>query len=244
MSRTKQKKNAYQKIAAIETTSPVMSLALYEHETMVAEYRLHRQMTHSEKLISTLSWMIKENGWEQGPDVLAVDVGPGSFTGIRVGVSMVRALAQAWDIPVVGVKSLDVLAEGAGNWPGLLCSVIDALRNEVFEARYARMKTIKKITDYRLVGMSVLLESLRRHSKQILFIGSGAHVHARNIQAVLGDKAYVAPDYLSFPFASGVARLAIRMLGRASVSSYENIQPFYIRRPAAEERLKAEREKL
>jgi len=239
MSGRRQKKTAYEKIAAIETTCPYMSLALYDGLTQVSEYRLHAQRAHSEKLVSTLSWIIQESGWEQGPDALAVDVGPGSFTGIRVGLSMARALAQGWNIPLAGVPSLDVLAEGAGAWQGIICCIIDALRDEVFEARYQTVNTTKKISHYRLIGIRTLLASLRRDAGQILFVGSGASVHRHTITEVFKTEAHIAPEHICFPYASGVARIAGRKLQRMRASSFEDVHPFYMRRPAAEERLPA-----
>lgn len=231
----KAKKENTRKIIAVETSSRIMSVALAENDRIVSEYYSHHQFDHSEKLLPALQWLLREQGWDSGPDMLVVDIGPGSFTGIRIGVSAVRGLAQAWKIPVRGISSLDVLAEAVGTWDGTICCMIDALRGEVFEARYNGDQPVKKISSYQLVTIENLINSVRKTADNIFFIGTGAMLHAAYIKNTMKEKAFFAQGNLNMPSASMIAKCAERTIRKSE--TYKKILPFYIRMSAAEERL-------
>ncbi len=229
-------------ILGIETTSKICSVAVLEDESLVGEYILNIKGKHSEKLFSGLNKILMDlkinikdlNG-------VSVSTGPGSFTGIRVGISAVRALAQALEIPVVGVSSLDVLAFSTFPCNFIVCSVIDALRGEVYTALY-RTSVEEKIADYRLIKIEDLLRDLdefsRLHQEKILFVGDGVPLHRKIIETVLKERAVFASFRNLFPSASNVAWLGKGELQKGKGKKYSKILPLYIRRPTAELGLK------
>jgi len=237
----KQRKNignkSIEKILAVETTGSALSLALCEKGVVTAEYRSNQKIYHSEKLIPALEWLMRENDWVHPPDAVAVDIGPGSFTGIRVGIAMTRALALAWKVRLIGIKSLDAIALGAGVWKGRVVSLIDALRGEVFSAEYHKDASLHMTRKYRLLSINTLLKDLDTINEPVLCIGSGVLSHGDMIRKVLKKKAYIADVAYHVPSASCVALLAAEKVTRRKYD-IEHVEPFYLRRPAVEERKK------
>lgn len=230
------KKKKSKKIIAIETSNRIMSLALYDTDRIISVYQSELQRDHAEKLIPMLERLMQKAHWLKPPDMVAVDIGPGSFTGIRIGVSTARALAQSWGIPLIGIQSLDVLGEAAGTHDGLICCVLDALRGEVFEAQYTYLSSLKRISDYRLINMQKLLKEFSKTSGHIYFIGTGIELYKQDIAKKLQKKALFASADMHIPRAVEVALRAAKT-AKTSSGNYEKVLPFYIRKPAAEERI-------
>ncbi len=230
------------KVLGIETTSKICSVAVLEDENLAGEYILNIKGKHSEKLFSGLDKILTDLKINiKDLKGVGVSTGPGSFTGIRVGISAVRALAQALEIPVVGVSSLDILAFSAFPCDFIVCPVIDALRGEVYTALY-RTSVEEKIADYRLIKIEDLLRDLdkfsRLHQEKILFVGDGVTLHREIIENVLGRRAVFASFRNLFPFASNAAWLGKEELQKGKGEKYSKILPFYIRKPTAELGLK------
>ena len=229
------------KILGVETTSKVSSIAILENEELMGEYILNIKGKHSEKLFSGLDKILTDLKIEiRELNSIAVSIGPGSFTGIRVGISAVRGLAQGLGVPVVGVSSLDVLALSAFPTGFFVCPIIDALRCEVYTALY-KADIEGKVTDYQLIKIEDLLKNLNQFSKKyqalIVFLGDGALLHKEAIKSVLDKRAIFASFRNVFPSASNVAWLGKRELERGKGKKYSEILPLYIRRPTAELRI-------
>ncbi|MCK5533894.1 tRNA (adenosine(37)-N6)-threonylcarbamoyltransferase complex dimerization subunit type 1 TsaB [bacterium] len=230
------------KVLGIETTSKICSVAVLENENLAAEYILNIKGRHSEKLFSGLNKILTDLGIKiKDLEGIGVSIGPGSFTGIRVGISAVRGLAQALKIPIVGVSSLDILALSVFPCDFFVCPIIDALRKEVYTALY-RTKVTEKIMEYQLIKIEELLKNLyefnQRHQGKILFVGDGVSLHREIIKNMLGKKAVFASFRNVFPTASNVAWLGKEELQRGKGKKYNKIFPLYIRRPTAELGLK------
>ncbi|MCK4532689.1 tRNA (adenosine(37)-N6)-threonylcarbamoyltransferase complex dimerization subunit type 1 TsaB [bacterium] len=230
------------KVLGIETTSKICSVAVLEDGNLAGEYILNIKGKHSEKLFSGLNKILMDLKINiKDLEGISVSTGPGSFTGIRVGISAVRALAQALEIPVVGVSSLDVLAFSTFPCDFIVCPIIDALRGEVYTALY-RTKIEEKIADYKLIKIEDLLRDLdkfsRLHQEKILFVGDGVTLHWKIIEKVLGKRAVVASFRNLFPSASNAAWLGKEELQKGKGEKYSKILPLYIRRPTAELGLK------
>ncbi|MFH1379466.1 MAG: tRNA (adenosine(37)-N6)-threonylcarbamoyltransferase complex dimerization subunit type 1 TsaB [bacterium] len=224
------------KIAAIETSGRVMSIALCENGRLQADFSADDNLYHSEKIIPAFKNILYKNDWKK-PEMLAVDIGPGSFTGIRIGITIARALAQSWGIPLIGVCSLDVLAESVSNWTGKIYCLIDALRNEVYIAEYRYDKKLTRTSAYGLIAIEAFISrTIHNKEKNILCIGSGAELHARRLKDSLG-KNICFNESVNIPAASSAARIASRYPGDITQLDYTSVEPLYIRKPTVEERL-------
>ncbi len=230
------------KVLGIETTSKICSVAVLEDGNLAGEYILNIKGKHSEKLFSGLNKILMDLKINiKDLEGIGVSIGPGSFTGIRVGISAVRALAQALEISVVGVSSLDILAFSTFPCDFIVCPIIDALRGEVYTALY-RTSVEEKIVDYRLIKIEDLLRELDKFSRleqeKILFVGDGVTLHRKIIEKVLGRRAVLASFRNLFPSASSAAWLGKEELQKGKGEKYSEILPLYIRRPTAELGLK------
>ncbi|MBD3271957.1 MAG: tRNA (adenosine(37)-N6)-threonylcarbamoyltransferase complex dimerization subunit type 1 TsaB [Elusimicrobia bacterium] len=222
------------RLLAIETSGRYLSLAYRKNRRECSDYQNIRTGFHSENLFPALKQLFRGSEKNTVPDFIAVDIGPGSFTGIRVGIAMARALGQAWKRPLIGVVSLDALAWSVIGYAGHVCCIIDALRDEVFESQYRCGGTVQRISPYRLIPITALCRELSGMKEKIFFIGSGAAAHADAIKTACGNNAVIARERQNYPHARCVLHAA--MSGSFTPVRYEAIEPLYIRRPTVEER--------
>jgi tRNA threonylcarbamoyladenosine biosynthesis protein TsaB len=224
------------KIIAIETTGSIMSIALAENGAVLASYRAVARQ-HSELVIPVIERLMKEHKWHGKPDGIAVDIGPGSFTGIRIGISVSRALAQAWQIPLYGAVSLDILAQGVvPGENGLVCSAIDALRGEVFTALYQCGTAAQRFSDYELLSITTVIERLYAMKKKVLFVGSGALLHQELIRSHMKSRAYFTDEDKQYPSAEALIHHTDAQT-RENAVTCQTIEPFYMRQPPMVERM-------
>ncbi|MBN1385092.1 MAG: tRNA (adenosine(37)-N6)-threonylcarbamoyltransferase complex dimerization subunit type 1 TsaB [Elusimicrobia bacterium] len=209
------------KILAIETSGDICGVALLNKDRIIAEKNAVLPRNSSSSIFEMLKTVSKKAVF----DCLAVDIGPGSFTGIRIGVSLARAYGQFLKIPVIGISSLDCLVFNAvskNNISGKIYSVIDALREEVYMGEYDGLKRKK---EYKIITIKKLKEMLNGKC------------------TVVGDKRVcekINNKYINVKLtASAVGFLAIAKFSEEQNSTnYKGILPLYIRRAFAEERTK------
>lgn len=202
-----------------------MSVALAEHNALVAELFWHDGMKHAERLVSSIAGLLREAGWQPAElGRIAVTTGPGSFTGVRIGVTCARTMAQTLGVPLTGVNALEVLAAGIPRGKNeRVIGLIDALRDEVF------------VTDP--VSGAVVIEPLATACKKIARLTSRVTLTGniitmrRDFFARETPRAILAPDELNWPRAGTLARMA----GTLSGQSYTRVEPLYVRRSWAEE---------
>jgi len=219
-------------ILGIETSTKTCGVALTDGGKVRDEISLRLGLYHSEKLIPLIDEILRRNGMAiQDIDGIAVSVGPGSFTGIRVGVSTARGLGQSLNIPLVGICSLDALAFGIGTLGELVCPMIDALRREIYTALYRRGK---RLTSHQLIGIENWLERLKDENETILFLGEPVDIHQSLIKDFLKKKAEIVEKEKRYASAARVAELGLEKFSAGEGKKYDEIFPLYLRRPEAE----------
>jgi len=219
-------------ILGIETSTKTCSIALIDGERIRDEISLHLGLSHSEKLIPLIDEILKRNTKAiKDIDGIAVSIGPGSFTGIRVGVSTARGFAQSLNIPLVGIPSLDALAFGVGTSGEVVCPMIDALRREIYTALYAGRK---RLTPHQLIGIENWLERLKEKRETILFLGEAVDIYENLIKDFLKKKAKIVKKEKRYASAAKVAELGWEKLVSGEGKKYDEVFPLYIRRPEAE----------
>ena len=221
------------KILALDTATSSCSVAATEGGELAAELTISKDQTHAKHLMQLIHSVLGKAGFGVGDlDGLAVTIGPGSFTGLRIGVSTVKGLAHALGKPVVGVSTLEALARQCGQTPHLICPLLDARKGEVYAATYRlNADQLVKKTGERAMRPEAALESIK---SSCVFIGTGARLYRRDIIAALGDLAHFVPGGQNIIRASSVAFLSMPRFEAQDTDTIASLVPHYIRKSDAE----------
>ncbi|MCL1809103.1 MAG: tRNA (adenosine(37)-N6)-threonylcarbamoyltransferase complex dimerization subunit type 1 TsaB [Clostridiales bacterium] len=240
-------------ILTFETTGARASVACIDENGNVFDEESEIAMSHLQSLMPMTESLLKKNGLAaEGISCVAASVGPGSFTGIRIGVSTARAFAQAMGIPCVSVPTLKSFLYNAGGCKGLVCPMLDARRNQVYGGAFAWDSNggILEVVEGGAYGAGEYLLLLRqgmagRGISDAVFFGDGADACRGEItdwqRSLLDDGARVAvaPESARFQKASSVAKLALKLCREGRQSSYGELMPMYMRKAEAERKLEA-----
>ncbi|MCX8131350.1 MAG: tRNA (adenosine(37)-N6)-threonylcarbamoyltransferase complex dimerization subunit type 1 TsaB [Clostridia bacterium] len=227
------------KILAVDTSSSVAAVAVMDNEKLLGEYSINHKKTHSQKLMP----MIKElmSSLELLPeniDIYAASSGPGSFTGLRIGVTAVKAVAYAVQKPVISVPTLDAIAYNIPVCESLVCPIMDARNSQVYTALYRRGDGgHERISDYVGVHISELIEMVRDKHRKVIFAGDAVEIHGEHLKSELKDFCEMAPANLLLQKASSVAYVALLKARRGEMESCFEMVPYYLRKSQAEREL-------
>lgn len=226
-------------ILAIDTSSSVASAAVMSNGQVVGEYTVCNGKTHSQIIIPLISDMLDKSGISiKDIDVFATSLGPGSFTGLRIGVATIKSFAQAMNKNIIGISALQGLCANVASVKDVVvCPVIDARRGNVYNALY---KNGIELQHDRLVSLDEVLNEVA--DEKTLFLGDGITKHREKIIDVLGDKAQFVPANNALQRASSIAYLANL---RAEDNDFDNLyslEPIYVRASQAERELNGEKE--
>lgn len=224
------------KYLTIDTTTKVSAVALAEDGHLVAEGFLHTAKTHSERIIPMLDQLFAAAAWTlKELDFIGVVRGPGSFTGIRIGIATAQGLAQVLNLPLLGILSLDALAWAGWGRKEDVVPILDARKNEWYTARY-RWATGKEKAEClnapQALSTTEWLGHLKELNRSICFVGDAAWKARQDIEACLGEKAVILPDYESLPRGAYAAREVWERW--QEIGSGECVEPYYIRFSEAE----------
>jgi tRNA threonylcarbamoyladenosine biosynthesis protein TsaB len=234
-------------ILGIDTTTLSCSVALLQGDNLLAEMTLNIKKTHSERLMPLLDHLLSESGIEREQiEAIAAAAGPGSFTGLRIGLATARGLAQGLAIPAVPVCTLEAIAEAVPVPGVLICPLLDARRSQVYCALYKRAAEspyqLETLLEPDARTITSLLETLHTYNQQLIFLGEGLNSYVNHIQQSLPGRAVVTPSPFRLCRAALVALRGQTLLQANPQASYLEMLPRYLRRPEAE-RLAEEREK-
>jgi len=221
-------------VLGIETATARVGCALGGSEGTFAAFSATRGRRHAETLVPAIEFVCRQARVELAEiGVVAVDVGPGLFTGLRVGVATAKAMAQALRVPMVGLSSLDLLAFPVRHARGLVAAVIDARRGEVFCALYRAVPGgVQRVTEPRACPPGELATELVARGEDCLLVGDGAVRYA----AVFDDAKHVTVggDGLAFPSASALVELAHPRAIREDFVHVSELAPLYLRKADAQ----------
>lgn len=234
------------RILALDTSTAACSVAVLDGDAVRAELTLEVPRAHSTRLMPLVQQAIEESGLKRSDlELIAVGVGPGSFTGLRIGIATAKGLALGLGIPAVGVSSLKAIALGTGAQLGLVVPMLDAKRERLFTAAYApgtedpatwvELLPVQHTTVSELAAQLAELRAGLRHSWQfVTTAGDGALPYSAKLE--LGDALRVAPAGLRLPRASAVGRVGLSEFRAGASTDPDALAAVYLR-PTEAERL-------
>lgn len=231
------------RILALETSAKACSTAVTENGVVIASCYQNTGLTHSRTLMPMVHSMLQSADLTLADcDAVAVAAGPGSFTGLRIGVAAAKGLAFSAQLPTVSVSTLEGMATGLAHLNGLIVCAMDARRNQVYNALFeANNGTLTRLTDDRAIGLEELTESLRDDPHPKYIVGDGGILcHAYFTEH--GLDCHLAPARLLHQHAVGVALVAERCAAEGKLLSPQALTPVYLR-PAQAERLQDRKKK-
>ena len=219
-------------LLCLDTSGPVAGVALMENGAVRYEAMAVNAFTHSQSILPMAEEAYQKTGLFIGQtDYFAVTVGPGSFTGVRIGVSTVKALAHAAGKPCVAVDALESMAKGAELFPSVICPIQDARAGQVYGAAF-RGGSLERLMADEPIKLEDYLARVSAFGDECLFLGDGMPVHREKIAEILGSRARFAPPHLCYLRPAAAAALAWDRKEQAV--DYLSLSPLYLRPPQAE----------
>lgn len=222
-------------LLAFETSAKACSAALHDGTKLLAESYQNSGLTHSQTLMVMAQDLLKVCG-KTAADVthLAVAAGPGSFTGVRIGVAAAKGFAWGAQLPVYGVSTLEAMARSLGAWEGHVCACMDARRNQVYNAIFlAHGAAPLRLTEDRAIALEELKTELEHIDGPIYLVGDGAGLAHRHLAPAIAE-LILLPEHRLHQRASGVALAALDAIGRGEPGDGAGLQPNYLRLSQAE----------
>lgn len=226
------------KVLALETATKAGSIAIADEDAFIGEVRLDVSTAHAERVMDSIIWLLKSSNVSIAEiDAFAVSIGPGSFTGLRIGLSTIKGIAFSTKKPIVPVPTLDAMARRLPFSSCDICPMLDARKNEVYTALYRWEKNacVKLIPE----TAAEPGDFLRRIKGPTIFMGDGAIKYKDVIVGILKADAIFPASSLMTPAASGVAEIAFEKLREGIETDPISLTPLYIRKAEAEIRWKA-----
>lgn len=218
------------KILSIETSGKVCAVALTEDETLIEEEIIEDENTHSVKLMPLVDELLKKTNTNiKDIDLFACDIGPGSFTGIRIGVATIKAFLDVTNKKAVGVTSLEILAENVQE-DGIICSVIDAKNQNAYFGIFEKNgKDLKQIEEFKFDNINNIVNYVKNINKKIIFVGDGSIAYKDMIQCELENVEVLEEGKLN---ARNIGKAAFRKKEKAVETN--DLKPIYLRKSNAE----------
>ena len=206
-------------ILAIDTSTDYLSLAVMRNGKIIKRFHRKSHMRHSSLLVPMIDKLLKKAKMKlRSIDCFAISIGPGSFTGLRIGVATIKGFAYTLGKPVIAVPTLDAIARNVKNFEGVICPVLDARKNKVYAALYrSDGKNLKLISKYLLLSVNELMEKTARYDK-IIFLGDALHL--------IGKPELKSIDW--HPRADTIANLSLEYIRKKKFISAEDLEPMYL----------------
>lgn len=223
------------KILAFETSAKAASVALTQDGKLLGECYQNTGLTHSQTLMVMAEGLLKQCGVETGQlDAVAVANGPGSFTGVRIGVAAAKGLAWGAELPCCGTSTLASMAVGLGVWQGYVCPVMDARRGQVYNALfYVDCGKYTRIREDRAISLHDLGEDVKNLAEPIFLVGDGS-ILCYNTLLEAVPAMVLPPEHRMHQRAVGVALEAQRMMREGEITPASALVPNYLRLSQAE----------
>lgn len=233
------------KILGIDTSTMAANVAVLEDDKLICEYTINTKKTHSQKLMPMIENMLKLSDLEiKDIDAIAICVGPGSFTGLRIGMATAKAMAHVNNIPLIGVNSLEILGTNMDLCNRKICSILDAQRNQVYMNKYIlEDNKIKELEEISIKPIDELLEELSSNDEQWVLVGEAVYKYKEKIESI--SNITIPSPANNITKASSLCLVGRdKMLANEDVYNCYDINPMYIRKSQAEEQYEEKQKRL
>ena len=223
-------------ILSIDSSTPVAGIAVSDGMQLLGEITLNTKNTHSEKLMPLVKHLLDELALSVNDlDAIAVTQGPGSFTGLRIGMATAKGLAQGAGKKLIAVPTLDCLAQNLLHYPGIICPIMNAQKKQVYTAIYRSGRDkLERLSDYQAIAVEQLAVQLKELKEDIWFVGDGVAAFADVFQELLGDACRFADGHNILPRAGALAMLAAERASEERFDDLYQAELVYIRKSEAE----------
>ncbi len=231
-------------LLCFETSAKAASVALFEENRLLGEQYQNTGLTHSQTLMVMAENLLAQCGKQAGEvDAVAVANGPGSFTGVRIGVAAAKGFAWGKEVPLYGVSTLEAMALGLGAWEGTVCPVMDARRSQVYNALfYVNQGVLTRKTPDRAISLEDLAQELKNGEKPVFLVGDGSDLCYNTLREMISGLV-LPPEYRLHQRAVGVGLAAQAQIAAGNAGDAAALAPSYLRLSQAErERLAREQE--
>ncbi|MCC5912275.1 MAG: tRNA (adenosine(37)-N6)-threonylcarbamoyltransferase complex dimerization subunit type 1 TsaB [Clostridiaceae bacterium] len=224
------------KILALDTSSTVATVAVMDGEKLVGEYILNHKRTHSQKLMPMVDEILKScDLTPKEMDVFGVSLGPGSFTGLRIGIASIKAMAQSLNKPVVGVSALEAMAFNLIYCKEMICPIIDAQRDMVYAGVYQwQQENLENTMEDQVLPIEDLLKFLKDKEEKIVFVGDAVEKFKELIVEKIGNLAVFPPSAIAMPRASSIGEITRVRAVKGEIQDFSEVLPIYMRKSQAE----------
>ena len=233
------------KILGIDTSTMAANVAVLEDDKLICEYTINTKKTHSQKLMPMIENMLKLSDLDiKEIDAIAICVGPGSFTGLRIGMATAKAMAHVNNIPLIGVNSLEILGANMDLCNRNICSILDAQRNQVYMNKYIlKDDKITELEEISIKPIDELLEKISSSNEDWVLVGEAVYKYKEKIEEI--SNITIPSPANNITKASTLCFVARdKMLANDQVYNCYNINPMYIRKSQAEEQYEEKQKRL
>lgn len=223
------------KILSLDSSTESATCAILDDERLLGEITFNYKKQHSVILMSMIDSLLTSLSLNINDlDGFVVSKGPGSFTGLRIGISTIKGLSQGTKKPFIGVSSLDALAFNMAYTSGIICPILDALRNNVYTALYKFTDgNLEIISDYMVISIDELIKLLNSKNMPVCFIGDAIPKFKEKLSTSIASSSY-APVHLNLVKASSLGELGLTLLKENKQDDLYSFSPVYIRKSQAE----------
>ena len=221
------------KILGVDTSTPIGSVALINDDNVVAEHTLDILQAHSSRLMPAIDSVLKWGDITVNDlDGCAIGIGPGSFTGIRIGVATIKSICYAVDKPIVGVSTLEAIAYNLRWSNSIICPLLDARRSEIYGAIFEGRTKWERLSEDLCLPIDAFLDRIKEDTPAdcvINFVGDGLTTYGDAVRENLGDWVHFADAIFNVPRGATIAYLGAQRLQQGDSDSYWTLVPNYVR---------------
>ena len=221
------------KILGVDTSTPIGSVALIDDNNVIAEHTLDIVQAHSSRLMPAIDSVLKWGDITVDDlDGCAVGIGPGSFTGIRIGVATIKSICYAVDKPIVGVSTLEAIAYNLRWSNSIICPLLDARRSEIYGAIFQGNMKWERLSEDLCLPLDAFLERIKTDIPPdcpINFVGDGLGTYGSLVRENLGERVHFADAIFNVPRGATIAHLGAQRLQHGERDSYWTLVPNYVR---------------
>ena len=222
-------------VLSVDSSYSTATCALIKDDKILAEINLNDKKQHSVILMRLIDSILKEYEIDINDiDAFIISRGPGSFTGLRIGMATLKGLAFASKKPLISVSTLDTLAYNSISFQGIICPIMDALRDNIYTCLYKNENNnLTPLIKEQCLNINELVTILKEQTLPIIFVGDGVAKHKEFLQENIPN-SFFAPNHSNFPKASSVGELGIKKINDGVIENIDSINPIYLRKSQAE----------